>query len=448
MTGETDVDRRRALAERAETDVQRWGSPASLMPAWDGRAKIAAEFIPRGARVLDLGCGAMALEGFLPSDCAYQPCDLAARDERTIVCDFNAGEFPDAECDVAVALGVLEYLKDVPAFLRKLRALNRPVVASYSLAGEGPSDRRALGWMNDFTRAELGGLLRAAGFNRAFARGIENGQVLMRLDPTAPPQVAEKTVWVLSHSNVSNFGDRLGVHLLSQVLPAHAVVRHIQHKPFDAPPEGAPDLLILGLGNSLYTPLLTDDLAALIARAPRSVGIFGTQYREVMDRPRLAAVIDRLDTWFARYEEDALIYGQGRENVRHLGDWLIDAFLMSRPTDDELLVVDAGFDMETPLDRTIEKIQRHRSVMSARLHPLLCALTSAETVGYEEQWAKDAWAGGHCSGKFRSMLLDVFGMAWSSENMWRVDRSAVIGYKAKVAANISGLRAELTRLLA
>src|SRR5579859_375360 len=448
MTDETDAERRRALAERAETDLERWGNPDALMAAWDGRAKIAADFIPRGARVLDLGCGAMALERFLPSDCAYQPCDLAARDERTLICDFNAGEFPDAPCDIAVALGVLEYLADVPAFLRKLRALGKPVVLSSSLAGEGPADRRALGWMNDYTRAELGALLKAAGFNRAAARGIENGQVLMRLDPTAPPQAAEKTVWVVSQSNVSNFGDRLGVHLLSQVLPAHAVVRHLQHKPFDAPTEGAPDLLILGLGNSLYAPLLTDELAALIERAPVSIGVFGTQYRETLDRERLGGVIERLHTWYARYEEDALIYGQGRGNVRHLGDWLIDAFPMSRPSDDELLIVDADFDLGGPLDRTIAEIQRHRSVMSARLHPLLCALTSADTVGYEEQWAKDAWAGGHSSGKFRSMLLDVFGMAWSSDHMWRVDRTAVIGYKAKVAANLSGLRADLARLLA
>ena len=45
---------------------------------------------------------------------------LAARDARTLVCDFNAGEFPVGfECDVISVLGVLEYIVDVPAFLRR-----------------------------------------------------------------------------------------------------------------------------------------------------------------------------------------------------------------------------------------------------------------------------------------------------------------------------------------
>ena len=52
MTDETDAERRRALAERAETDLERWGTPDALMAAWDGRAKIAADFIPRIAAAL------------------------------------------------------------------------------------------------------------------------------------------------------------------------------------------------------------------------------------------------------------------------------------------------------------------------------------------------------------------------------------------------------------
>ena len=149
------------------------------------------------------------------------------------------------------------------------------------------------------------------------------------------------------------------------------------------------DLVILGIGNSIFQPLLTDEIFDVLNRGKASIGIFGTQYRELIPRPAMDALIDRLDTWYARYEEDVLIYGRGRSNVEHLGDWLIDQFPMAQPTVDDLLAIDDDVLKDLPLDRTIQTIQRHRNVFSTRLHPLLCALTAAELVAYSEQPGKD-----------------------------------------------------------
>ena len=44
-----------------------------------------------------------------------------------------------------------------------------------------------------------------------------------------------------------------------------------------------------------------------------AIGIFGTQYRELIPRAALDRLIDRLDTWFARNEDDVLMYGRGRQ---------------------------------------------------------------------------------------------------------------------------------------
>lgn len=445
MDLESELDRRRATVARQETDRIRWSDPSALETSWTARAEIAAGFIPRGARVLDLGCGAMALERFLPEGCVYIPCDLVARDDRTIVCDFNGGEFPDdVACDVVVALGVLEYLTDVPGFLKRMRALDAPTVLTYNLGGEGPADRAALGWINAYRRPDLPGLLTGAGFTRAVGRPLSPSELMMRLEPDAPPRVAEREVWVLSASNHGNFGDRLGVHLLSQVLPPHAVVRHFMLDPLDAPPEGAPDLLIVGIGNSLYGELLSDELIALVERAPAAIGIFGTQYRETLPTGQLHRLVDALDIWFARYEEDVLLYGQGRPNVRHLGDWLIDAFPMAQATSDVPLTIGKEVLGNEPLDRTIERIQRHVEVTSSRLHPLLCALTSAQRVAYAEQREFDSI---NISGKFRSMLMDVFGRDMPADQLWSVDRSAVIAYKTRVRANIDALRRQIVTLL-
>jgi hypothetical protein len=345
-----------------------------------------------------------------------------------------------------VVLDRLERCRDLPGLLQRLRARGRPLIASYRFAGEGPAGYGEPGRLNHYTRPEFPSLITAAGYARAYGEELAPGELLVRLDPVRPRAKPEKTVWVLSCANIGNFGDRLGVHLISQVLPAHAVVRHLHHAPFDAPREGAPDLLIVGIGNSMFHDTLNDDLAGLLRRAPLSIGVFGTQYREAIRRERMDDLLDRLHCWYARYEADALLYGRGRNNVRHLGDWLIHACPMARPSRDEDLMIGQEVWEDLPLDRYIERIQSYRRVASPRLHPLLCALTSAEEVAYAEQRAY-AELGMIESGKFRSMLIDVFGREQPKGVYWRVDRDSVATYKQKVAQNLATLRAEIARLL-
>ena len=439
-----EAERRRQVIEAGLTDTARWSDPAQLEAAWNARAQQTAGYIPVGAHVLDLGCGAMALEQFLPPGCAYQPCDLVARDSRTIVCDFNKGEFPQAgACDIVNVLGVLEYIYDAPAFLARLAALRRPVVMSYCAADLAPLDRKALGWVNQFTVAELGNLLARAGFAIERVDRVDAAQIMLRLSATPRHAPAEKSVAVIAYHNVGNFGDRLGFHLLNQIMPPHARVRWITFRPFEPPPEPV-DLAIVGIGNSLFDQLFVPGFMEFVQGAKRRMGIFGTQYRTPALARHMEALVPMLDVWHARYADDLLLYGRGRDNVCHLGDWLIQACPMARGSDDRLLKIGQEMWNDLPLDRTIQNIQRHKRVFSTRLHPLLCALTSAEQVGYRDPRELD----GQQAGKFRSMLLDVFGRDYPEDRLWPVDRRAVIAYKAKVAAGISLLARDLARLLA
>jgi len=399
------------------------------------RAELAAGFIPAGATVLDLGCGAMPLELFLPYGCGYIPCDRVKRDERTILCDFNKDSLAATTATHMALLGQLETIHDWRGFLKQLCAFKRPLVLSYHPTDFlATLDRAAQGWVNHLSLEDLCAAIYEAGFLVQSSLRFEN-QILMRIQPGLRSAARTPRVLVLTYNNTGNFGDRLGFHLINSILPAAAEVHYATFDPWRIPP-GDFDLLVLGAGNSIFERVLTEDLLSLVRKIPQAVGIFGTQYRQEINQARFTQLLDSLKVWFARSEEDILLYGKGRANAIHLGDWLIDAFPLTRWTHDETLEIGKEIFGELPLDRTIQQIQRYRSVVSERLHPFLCALTSAERVAYKEQ--QDTGSG-RSSGKFRGLLLDIFGRTWPESTLFEFRRECVADYKTRVRAIVSGM---------
>lgn len=266
-------------------------------------------------------------------------------------------------------------------------------------------------------------------------------------DPASPL----KRVLVLSYLNYKNFGDRLGFPVFNAMVPANVQVVHAPLN-FGFRPEGAFDLLVLGLGQSLNAQaILSPVLAEFMDRIPHTIGIFGTQYHsqygERLGAGRFREFLARLTTWWARYETDIRDYGQGLPDVRHMGDWLVSAFPMTEWRIDKTLVVGADtINNELPLDRMTQQIQAYRRVDSARLHTLLCALTSAESVTFHEQ--RETADRGEPSGKFDAMLRDIFGRSLPENAWFDVDRAAVVRYKMKVEANMAALRRQIADLLA
>jgi len=140
-----------------------------------------------------------------------------------------------------------------------------------------------------------------------------------------------------------------------------------------------------------------------------------------------------------------LMYGRGRGNVVHLGDWLIDRFPVAQADDDAPLEISGAMAPDLALDRAIETIQRHKQVYATQAEPLLCALASADLVAFS-----DAPAGpvpGLASGQFRSMLVDIFGRTFPQRQFFLVDRDAVARYKARVHRNVALLRARIEAAL-
>jgi pyruvyl transferase EpsO len=171
------------------TDVARWSNERNLGDdIWKYRSERAARFVPAGSRLLDIGCGRMAIEQFLPRDCIYIPHDVVARDARTRVHDLNKNDRPDFEGATHIsALGVLEYLNEPEAFWQWLGKARARVIFSYvTLNPSFPAQRRrALGWFNDLTRAEIVAMADRAGFDLVSEEPVPPDNELFVFDPRA-----------------------------------------------------------------------------------------------------------------------------------------------------------------------------------------------------------------------------------------------------------------------
>ena len=158
-----------AVRSRLRTDKRRWRKVATEVPPWDQRNKLIGKLIPANSSVVDLGCGAMTLKGWLPPGCVYQPCDVVKSAPEVILCDFNEGLYPalDRKYDYVVCSGVLEYMRAPLEFLKRISQYGSKVLLSYNPIrdGGGKLARLASGWLNHMTQPELEKLFCDAGLS-------------------------------------------------------------------------------------------------------------------------------------------------------------------------------------------------------------------------------------------------------------------------------------------
>ncbi|HWC49144.1 MAG TPA: methyltransferase domain-containing protein [Solirubrobacterales bacterium] len=160
---------------------------------WDGRAETAVallvdlcnEWLPeprRGAEIADFGAGNERLRPLLDSqlggEIQYHPYDLHPQLPTTERLDVSQG-LPDQSFDLALCLGLLEYLPSVPTLARDLRAHCRFALVSY-VTSDSPvaipyDDRLQHGWTSHLKGEELEASYREAGF-RMLGSGTSDGE--------------------------------------------------------------------------------------------------------------------------------------------------------------------------------------------------------------------------------------------------------------------------------
>jgi hypothetical protein len=170
-----------------DTEQWDWRGPAGIEPAFARRRarRIAARNIKGRPRVLDLGGGSRAMAGMLPKAATHILADNIARADDVRVADIYRGELPAADdIDLVLALDVLEYVADLPAFLGNLRAAGKPAFVSYHATDDSAAtDRAPLGWRNAHDRAAIQKLFEGSGFAITARWAFDGAQSIFSLRP-------------------------------------------------------------------------------------------------------------------------------------------------------------------------------------------------------------------------------------------------------------------------
>ncbi len=166
---------------------------------WDERASAAAQLLAgnrsaweradgRPVSIADFGAGnermRSLLRATLDSDHSYHPYDLHPQTPTTIQLDVVKG-LPDRHFDIAICLGLLEYLPSIPDIAISLRAHCRFALTSYVIAdgtsGLDREEREERHWTTHATEAVLLADFAAVGFQPRGTTRTDNGATLIVL---------------------------------------------------------------------------------------------------------------------------------------------------------------------------------------------------------------------------------------------------------------------------
>lgn len=170
-----------------DAETWSWRGPAQLEPAFGRRRAriLATRNIGKDAHVLDLGAGSTALRRLLPAETPVTMADNTARSPEFVVADIYGCNLPPAEnATIVTAIGVLDYVENVPLFLRQLRAYNLPILLTYYAVDDNEdADRSSYGWKSAMTRSDLMNAFMDAGFIATPRWAFDGKQSAFRLRP-------------------------------------------------------------------------------------------------------------------------------------------------------------------------------------------------------------------------------------------------------------------------
>ncbi len=255
-------------------------------------------YVPSGASIGYVGSRPSVVQAFLPYGSTLESIeDISNLDSK--MSSNNNGKL-EAHYDLFIVDVDTEVSSSATSALPRLRQYGLPVLLISEQSK--PLHAKASESCRLMSRHELMHSIEQANF--CVADSLVSGEEIevFRLLPERRSTIRSPRVLILSFYRAKNFGDRLGYYLTQRVLPQHVEIHHAYFDPSSGYlPSDVPDLkfdmLMLGIGNSLFDEVLTEELIDLMDKMPRTIGIFGTQYRERLRISKFIPVLERLDQW-------------------------------------------------------------------------------------------------------------------------------------------------------
>lgn len=359
-------------------------------------------YFPDGASIALLG-NAQGIAERLPAQCS-----LVSFEEETLATDTKSLSFASH----ILLLDDWSTHQDMFTRLERLREIKQPLILVTGLAS-----------------LELSEILTETGWHCRSTETVGSRTIalLSKGRQIAPPR---KRIALIATKGSRHFSAALRLRLVNSVLPPGTELSVIDIGEIEKA-EPHFDLAIVGTGGDLASTQISEGLIAFLEQVPRAIGLFGIRQRDCQNE-KIARLLDRLFLWGARHEQDVLLYGRGRGNVLHFGDWLIDAFPMASGTHANTLQL-GNTAMLEPAENVLAQLRNHHRAAVGHPDLLLAALCHCAELSFHDEQNQAA-------GRFRALLIDVLGRSYAENETIVVDREAVMAYKARTRLMIDELR--------
>lgn len=165
--------------------------------------------------IMDLGAGPEFLREFIPVKCKYYPVDYLKKTENTIIRDFNKGEFFEEKVDVIFAEGLLEYIYNLPDFIKKINKYTNCIIATYRFPELYPELNRDI-LVNHYSQKELFNIFKKAGFKLTLKPIYNKDFTVFIFTKNNCSFVNKKRIFRFNHRNLFSIENKLSNNLKKQ----------------------------------------------------------------------------------------------------------------------------------------------------------------------------------------------------------------------------------------